>query len=227
MNSEEAIELCPEGRSGFSRRQFLQGVSLFGGMTILSATGVRYSFAASTTEVPDVVVTLVLRGGFDGLSAVVPTDENLMRKVRSQVYIPNSSLIPLDRDFGLHPSLKPLMSMWKANELAIVNTIGAPTHSRSHFEEIADVAYAAYSEKDKRSGWMARFLDVTGSGSVVQSVGIGSTTKQLVGGKVAPINLNGLDNFRLEGVFGYKPEDIAGFIDETHARWTNPWVGQA
>jgi uncharacterized protein (DUF1501 family) len=45
-------------------------------MTILSATGVRYSFAASTTEVPDVVVTLVLRGGFDGLSAVVPTDED-------------------------------------------------------------------------------------------------------------------------------------------------------
>jgi hypothetical protein len=41
---------------------------------------------------------------------------------------------------------------------------------------------------------MARFLDVTGSGSVVQSVGIGSTTKQLVGGKVAPINLNGLDS---------------------------------
>ena len=227
MNSEEAIELCPEGRSGFSRRQFLQGVSLFGGMTILSATGVRYSFAASTTEVPDVVVTIVLRGGFDGLSAVVPTDENLMRKVRSQVYIPNSRLIPLDRDFGLHPSLKPLMPLWKSNELAIVNTIGAPTHSRSHFEEIADVAYAAYSEKDKRSGWMARFLDVTGSGSVVQSVGIGSTTKQLVGGKVAPINLNGIDNFKVEGVFGYKPEDIAGFIDETHARWTNPWAGQA
>jgi uncharacterized protein (DUF1501 family) len=72
--------------------------------------------------------------------------------------------------------------LWQAKELAIVNTVGAPTHSRSHFDEIADVAYAAYGEKDKRSGWMARFLDVTGSGSVVQSVGIGSTTKQLVGG---------------------------------------------
>jgi uncharacterized protein (DUF1501 family) len=227
MNSQESIDLCPEGRSGFSRRQFLQGVSLFGGMTILSATGVRYSFAASTTEVPDVVVTIVLRGGFDGLSAVVPTDENVMRKVRSSIFIPNSSLIPLDRDFGLHPGLKKLLPLWQSKELAIVNTIGAPTHSRSHFDEIADVAYAAYNEKDKRSGWMARFLDVTGSGSVVQSVGIGSTTKQLVGGKVAPINLNGLSNFQLDGVFGYKPEDIAGFIDETHARWTNPWVNQA
>ena len=164
MNSQEAINLCPEGREGFDRRQFLQGVALFGGMTILSATGVRYSFAASTTEVPDVVVTLVLRGGFDGLSAIVPTDENLMRKVRSQVYIPNSTLLPIDRDFGFHPSLKRLLPLWQSKELAIVNTIGAPTHSRSHFEEIADVAYAAYGEKDKRSGWMARFLDVTGSG---------------------------------------------------------------
>jgi len=227
MIAEEAIERCPEGRDGFTRRQFLRGVALFGGMTILSANGIRYTFAASTTEVPDVVVTIVLRGGFDGLSAVVPTDENMMRKARGQIYIPNASLLQLDRDFGLHPALKKLMPLWQAKELAIVNTIGAPTHSRSHFDEISDVAYAAYGEKDKRSGWMARFLDVTGSGSVVQSVGIGSTTKQLVGGKAAPINLNAIDNFRLDSVYGYKAEDLAGFIDETHGRWTNVWATQA
>jgi uncharacterized protein (DUF1501 family) len=227
MITEEAIERCPEGRDGFTRRQFLRGVALFGGMTILSANGIRYTFAASTTEVPDVVVTIVLRGGFDGLSAVVPTDENMMRKARGQIYIPNASLLQLDRDFGLHPALKKLMPLWQAKELAIVNTIGAPTHSRSHFDEISDVAYAAYGEKDKRSGWMARFLDVTGSGSVVQSVGIGSTTKQLVGGKAAPINLNAIDNFRLDSVYGYKAEDLSGFIDETHGRWTNVWATQA
>ncbi|NCX33471.1 MAG: DUF1501 domain-containing protein [Actinobacteria bacterium] len=202
-------------------------MALFGGMTVLSANGVRYTFAASTNEVPDVVVTLVLRGGFDGLSAVVPTDEALMRKVRGGIFIPNSSLIPLDREFGLHPALKRFLPLWEAKELAIVNTIGAPTHSRSHFDEIADVAYAAYGEKDKRSGWMARFLDVTGSGSVVQSVGIGSTTKQLVGGKVAPVNVNAINNFRLDSIYGYRAEDLAGFIDETHGRWTNVWATQA
>ena len=227
MITEEAIERCPEGRDGFSRRQFLRGMALFGGMTVLSANGVRYTFAASTNEVPDVVVTLVLRGGFDGLSAVVPTDEALMRKVRGGIFIPNSSLIPLDREFGLHPALKRFLPLWEAKELAIVNTIGAPTHSRSHFDEIADVAYAAYGEKDKRSGWMARFLDVTGSGSVVQSVGIGSTTKQLVGGKVAPVNVNAINNFRLDSIYGYRAEDLAGFIDETHGRWTNVWATQA
>ncbi|NDE48179.1 MAG: DUF1501 domain-containing protein [Actinobacteria bacterium] len=227
MITEEAIERCPEGRDGFSRRQFLRGMALFGGMTVLSANGVRYTFAASTNEVPDVVVTLVLRGGFDGLSAVVPTDEALMRKVRGGIFIPNSSLLPLDREFGLHPALKRFLPLWEAKELAIVNTIGAPTHSRSHFDEIADVAYAAYGEKDKRSGWMARFLDVTGSGSVVQSVGIGSTTKQLVGGKVAPVNVNAINNFRLDSIYGYRAEDLAGFIDETHGRWTNVWATQA
>ena len=227
MISEEAIALCPEGRDGFSRRQFLRGVALFGGMTLLSANGVRYTFAASTNEVPDVVVTLVLRGGFDGLSAVVPTDENLIRKARGDIYIPNASLLPLDREFGLHPSLKGLLPLWKANELAIVNTIGAPTHSRSHFDEISDVAYAAYGEKDKRSGWIARFLDVAGSGSVVQSVGIGSTTRQLIGGKAAPVNVESINNFRLDSLYGFKAEDLAGFIDETHGRWENVWATQA
>jgi uncharacterized protein (DUF1501 family) len=227
MISEEAIALCPEGREGFSRRQFLRGVALFGGMTILSANGVRYTFAASTNEVPDVVVTLVLRGGFDGLSAVVPTDENLMRKVRGDIFIPNSSLLPLDREFGLHPSLKGLLPLWQAKELAIVNTIGAPTHSRSHFDEISDVAYAAYGEKDKRSGWIARFLDVAGTGSVVQSVGIGSTTRQLIGGKAAPINVESINNFRLDSIHGFKAEDMAGFIEDTHGRWENVWATQA
>lgn len=227
MITEEAIARCPEGREGFSRRQFLRGMALLGGMTVLSANGIRYTFAASSTEVPDVVVTLVLRGGFDGLSAVVPTDENLMKQIRSQIYIPNSSLIPLDREFGLHPSLKSLLPLWQNKELAIVNTIGAPTHSRSHFDEISDVAYAAYGEKDKRSGWIARFLDVAGSGSVVQSVGIGSTTRQLIGGKAAPVNVESISNFRLDSIYGYKAEDLAGFIDETHGRWTNIWATQA
>ena len=227
MITEDAISNCPEGREGFSRRQFLRGAALFGGMTILSANGIRYTFAASTIEVPDVVVTLVLRGGFDSLSAVVPTDENLMRKVRGAIYIPNSSLLPLDREFGLHPALKKFLPLWEAKELAIVNTLGAPTHSRSHFDEISDVAYAAYGEKDKRSGWIARFLDVAGSGSVVQSVGIGSTTRQLIGGKAAPVNVDSINNFKLDSVFGYKAEDLAGFIDETHGRWTNTWATQA
>ena len=227
MITEDAINSCPEGREGFSRRQFLRGATLFGGMTVLSANGIRYTFAASTTEVPDVVITLVLRGGFDSLSAVVPTDENLMRKIRKDIFIPNASLLPLDREFGLHPSLKKLLPLWEAKELAIVNTLGAPTHSRSHFDEISDVAYAAYGEKDKRSGWIARFLDVAGSGSVVQSVGIGSTTRQLIGGKAAPVNLDSINNFKLESMPGYRAEDLAGFIDETHGRWTNIWATQA
>ena len=227
MNTDEAIALCPEGREGFTRRQFLRGVTLFGGMTILSANGVRYSFAASTTQVPDVIITLVLRGGFDSLSAVVPTDSNLMNKARGEIAIPNSALIPLDRDFGFHPALKMLTPLWEAKELAIINTVGAPTHSRSHFQEISDVAYAAYGEKDKSSGWMARFLDVAGTGSVVQSVGLGATTKQLFGGKKSSVAVNGLNNFKLDGIFGYRPEDISGFIDETHARWNNPWAEQA
>jgi uncharacterized protein (DUF1501 family) len=227
MISDDAISNCPEGREGFSRRQFLRGAALFGGMTVLSASGIRYTFAATTNEVPDVVVTLVLRGGFDSLSAVVPTDENLMRKVRGEIFIPNSSLLPLDREFGLHPALKKFMPLWEAKELAIVNTLGAPTHSRSHFDEISDVAYAAYGEKDKRSGWIARFLDVAGNGSAVQSVGIGSTTRQLIGGKAAPVNVESINNFKLDSVFGYKAEDLAGFIDETHGRWTNIWATQA
>ena len=31
----------------------------------------------------------------------------------------------------------------------------------------------------------------------------------------------------MDSIFGYKAEDLAGFIDETHGRWTNIWATQA
>ena len=43
MITENAINNCPEGREGFTRRQFLRGMTLFGGMTVLSASGIRYT----------------------------------------------------------------------------------------------------------------------------------------------------------------------------------------
>jgi hypothetical protein len=115
------------------------------------------------------------------------------------------------------------MPLWEAKELAIVNTLGAPTHSRSHFDEISDVAYAAYGEKDKRSGWIARFLDVAGSGSVVQSVGIGSTTRQLIGGKAAPVNVESINNFKLDSIFGSIPRKFLGKPNFINTQPSLPW----
>ena len=62
---------------------------------------------------------------------------------------------------------------------------------------------------------------------MVQSVGIGSTTRQLIGGKAAPVNVEAINNFKLDSIYGFRAEDLAGFIDETHGRWTNIWATQA
>jgi hypothetical protein len=39
--------------------------------------------------------------------------------------------------------------------------------------------------------------------------------------------VDSINNFKLDTVFGYKAEDLAGFIDETHGRWTSTWATQA
>ena len=75
--------------------------------------------AAVGSGTRDTLVVLSFRGGFDGLSAVVPGAEPppVPRSVRP-VSTPTSRLLPLDSTFGLHPAMAPLLPLWKAGPSA-------------------------------------------------------------------------------------------------------------
>jgi uncharacterized protein (DUF1501 family) len=67
-----------------------------------------------------------------------------------------ASLINLTEREALHPSLKPLMTMWEGRELAVIQGLGYPNPNLSHFRSIEIWDTASKSEEYLDAGWLAR-----------------------------------------------------------------------
>jgi uncharacterized protein (DUF1501 family) len=165
---------CPElGRATLSRRSFLKVAGLFGLVAGLAAEGrfTRLAFGATPSE-RDILVVLSLRGGFDGLNAIVPAGDPYYATWRPNIGIPPSALIPLDRTFGLHPALAPLRPLWDAGTFGVVHAVGQAEPNRSHFEAMEEMERAAPGTS-LRTGWIDRLLGLQGGSSPFQGMQVG------------------------------------------------------
>jgi len=206
------------GSQGVSRRSVLRGMAAAAGLGVAHAaagegSGVRYAYAASGYA-GDVLVVLSLRGGFDGLSAVVPAADPDYLRLRPTVGIPVSRLLPLNATFGLHPALAPLMPFWRNGTLAAVHAVGQPDPTRSHFEAMAELERAAPGT-GLRTGWLDRTIGLTASGSgsgvnpfQATQIGWGGVTGALVGPNPELV-MSSVDGFELSGAWD----------DAERARW--------
>src|SRR5688572_17151323 len=104
---------CDEQKA-LSRRGFLGRAAAVGAgaaLTGLVGDGLasRFAFAATPAYTGDVLVVLSLRGGFDGLSAVVPHGDPEYYRARPTIGVPAARLIGANSMFGLNPALAPLL----------------------------------------------------------------------------------------------------------------------
>jgi uncharacterized protein (DUF1501 family) len=164
---------CPEFE-GISRRRFLGLAAAAGALGGLMAEGLasRLAFAAAPYD-GDTLVVLSLRGGFDGLQAVVPAADPDYRSWRPNVGIPANALIQLDQTFGMHPAMSPLRPLWDAGRLGFVHAVGMAQPNRSHFDAMEEMERAAPGTSI-RTGWIDRMLGIRESGSPFQGVQMGN-----------------------------------------------------
>ena len=102
------------------------------------------------------LVLVELKGGNDGLNTVVPYAESEYYALRPRLAVPRDQVLQLDAHTGLHPSLEPLMALWKSEELAIVQGVGYPGANLSHFRSIEIWDTASKSSEYLSEGWLAR-----------------------------------------------------------------------
>jgi uncharacterized protein (DUF1501 family) len=202
---------CAEGRrAGVTRRQFLgRAGAVVGAGAAVSlvgpGTGMQLAFAAD--YVGDTVVVLSLRGGFDGLSAVIPVGDPGYAKARPTIGVPASRTKQLDTMFGLHPALAPLFPLYSAGSLAFVHAVGQPTRTRSHFAAMEEMENAAPGSA-LRTGWIDRMIGVTGSPSTFSAVHVGSggAPKSMIGPNPELV-LSDLASFKLSSPSGTVEQD--------------------
>jgi uncharacterized protein (DUF1501 family) len=119
----------------------------------------------------NILVVLQLAGGNDGLNTVIPIGNDEYRKSRPTIGVPEASILKLDPQTGLHPSLSGLASAYQEGHLAVVQGVGYPNPNRSHFRSTEIWATAVDSNKSSNTGWIGRYFDNACSGCDA-SVGI-------------------------------------------------------
>ena len=195
---------CPQdGPRGLSRRGFLGAAAAAGTLgavsTIVGDFGSMQLAFADASYTGDVLVVVSLRGGFDGLSAVVPASDPGYYAARPTIGIPQSRLIPLDSMFGLHPALKPLKPMWDAGLFGVVHAVGQADPTRSHFDAMDQMERAAPGSS-LRTGWINRMVGLTGAGTTFAASSLTtSTAPKSFLGPAPSVTLGSIDGFSLQG----------------------------
>jgi uncharacterized protein (DUF1501 family) len=110
----------------------------------------------------DVLISIFLRGGMDGLHAVPPHGDPQYRKQRPTLAVPEpgkaGGLVDLDGFFGVHPELAPLAELFRAKRLALVHACGSPDTTLSHFEAMQTMERGVSDGNVTASGWISRHL---------------------------------------------------------------------
>lgn len=150
-----------------SRRDFLRSGLVFGA----GAAGLAAGYAA----VPDVfaravyaskqggvtndkvLVMVQLGGGNDGLQTVMPLDDPTYRSLRPQLSKSVDEALPIDKGFGLNKNLKGVKSLWDQGKVAIVQGVGYPKPSFSHFDSIR-VWETADPDRRQQDGWLGKTI---------------------------------------------------------------------
>ncbi|MEO5701176.1 MAG: DUF1501 domain-containing protein [Casimicrobiaceae bacterium] len=142
-----------------NRRRFLKtAATVAGGF----ACGVAFDGAsvawAGTREARyrNVLVLIELKGGNDGLNTVVPFADPAYYALRPKLALPRDTVLPLSERVALHPALAPLMSLWQAREMAVLQGVGYPDPNLSHFRSIEIWDTASDSNRYLPEGWLTR-----------------------------------------------------------------------
>ncbi|GAA3343247.1 DUF1501 domain-containing protein [Amorphoplanes nipponensis] len=200
---EQSCGCADDRRTAMTRRGAL-GRALAAGATGAFAAlagdqiSTQLAFAAGRYT-GDTLVLLSLRGGFDGMSAIVPAGDPAYYAARPDIAVPRSRLLGGDARFGLHPALAPLLPFWQAGTFGAVHAVGQSRPNRSHFSAMEELERAAPGTS-VRTGWLDRMLGGLGAGSPFHGVSMGSMMPaRMLAGPAPALGMKSIKEFALDG----------------------------
>src|ERR1700761_4811807 len=190
-----------------SRRYFLKngGIAMLGMAALPSF--LQRAVAGTVTTSKKKMVVLFQRGAMDGLNVVVPFGEPNYYRMRPSIAIPSplrnaapgSAALDLDGFFGLHPSLDPLLPLFRSNQLAIVQAVGSPDPTRSHFDAQDFMESGTPGIKATEDGWLNRAVSAVPeeNASPFRAVAMGPNLPRMLHGTASAIALPDLKQFKV------------------------------
>jgi uncharacterized protein (DUF1501 family) len=214
-----------------SRRDFvktsLSGASLFAMAPAVPGFLAATARAAEPMRDGRVLVVVQLDGGNDGINTVVPYKDEGYARSRKALRLDAGKLLKVNDTVGLHPSLGGAARLLERGRLAIVQGVGYPNPSRSHFRSMAIWHSARRDVEEHRGpGWLGRAFDerlAAGDASGTTFVGAGQPPAALIGRRSVPATLDRLEDLALKGkpgargTIGEVPagDDLRAFVRRT------------
>jgi uncharacterized protein (DUF1501 family) len=112
------------------------------------------AFAGGEAHPERILVVAELTGGNDGLDTVAPYTNDDYHRARPTLGLKKEQVLKLNDEFGLHPSLGRLRSVWDDGQLAVVQGRGYPNPDRSHFTSM-EFWHTATPHVAQNTGWVA------------------------------------------------------------------------
>jgi uncharacterized protein (DUF1501 family) len=176
------------------RRNFLRHAGALAGTAALGQLGIFAARAASANDYK-ALVCIFLYGGNDANNMIVPLDTAgyaNYAETRSFLALPQAQLLPLAvgsgaPQYGLHPALPGLQSLWASGNLAVVANVGTlvqpltktqylststlkPESLFSHIDQQHQWQASISSTSSSNSGWGGRLSDQLAAMNVNSSV---------------------------------------------------------
>ncbi len=164
-----------------SRRRLLGGSA-----ASLALWGLIPKSAIAGTRDPR-LLTIILRGGLDGLSMIAPVADPDYQRIRQRLAIGAdgaSAGLPLDGFFMLNPSMPYMHGLYQKREALAVHAVATPYRGRSHFDgqDVLESGLPGVGRAD--DGWLNRAL----SGLTIADK---ASPKGLAMGGVVPLVMRG------------------------------------
>ena len=104
-----------------------------------------------------VLVVVQLSGGNDFMNTVIPYTNPHYYDSRTKIVVQQDEVLPIDDTLAFHPNMGPLKELYDQGNVAVVQGIGYPNSSRSHFRGM-DIWHTCEPDKVGTEGWLGKAI---------------------------------------------------------------------
>jgi len=152
----------------WTRRDFISGLGMAAGASVIVGSTPVQALGHSSflhqlqqSSQDRILILLQLFGGNDGLNTIIPVEDSNYFNARPRLAIPKHVALPLTKQLGMHPAMRPLRDLYNAGEMAIVQGVGYADSSLSHFRSTDVWLSGSDVNTYLDTGWTGRQMDFT------------------------------------------------------------------
>jgi uncharacterized protein (DUF1501 family) len=199
-----------------SRRQFLGAAATISAASMFPAWLPKVVMSRQYASNRDIVVSIFMRGGADGLSIVAPFADNQYYVSRPTIAIPRpgdaNGGINLDGFFAFAPGMSGLAPAYAAQDLLVVHATGQLNNSRSHFDAQRYMEVGKPVDPSIVTGWLGRHIasiPPLKPGALLRGIGVANGLQKTLVGAPQTLPIADPTNYTIGGSTTTQPQRLA------------------